>query len=494
MVWKCKSMRLCFLQVVKQIYQKFFAFDATEKTLSHTGLQSILKVICVLGWCLMSTRMRLMAKRPWITSPGISRKNKFVVDIFRTSPQILYHICQSYWSYLWSPMFNASTASGARSNSVFSKASIYSGNLNLGNSTRTQYNRVTRSETEEAIFRAGFRPYAEDKRIVFNVSGCRFETWESTLKRYPNTVLGSKMIHRFYDEEKNEYFIDRDPYLFKFILNFYRRGKLHCSLEDCPAAFEEELNFYGLSVFDVDDCCWELATPKEKHHLVEDDEEMPGEVIKCDGNTDVYCEPKFTLKQKIWRTIGPAKTTRAGVLFHIIYGIFIFINVLIVTLETLQCEKGRTCGEVNHLEFFTVDTICVAVFTTELILRFYVCPKKRKFFKEFLNIIDLLSVLPYYLSLIIERLGKDSSFLQILKVLRVLRILKLTRNSRRLRCLLLTLRRCAVDIIFLYCICVLAIILFGTTLYYLQDSTEPRQFSSIPESFWYILVTLMTVG
>lgn len=391
-------------------------------------------------------------------------------------------------------MFNASTASGARSNSVFSKASIYSGNLNLGNSTRTQYNRLTRSETEEAIFRAGFRPYAEDKRIVFNVSGCRFETWESTLKRYPNTVLGSKMIHRFYDEEKKEYFIDRDPYLFKFILNFYRRGKLHCSLEDCPAAFEEELNFYGLSVFDVDDCCWELATPKERHHLVEEDEEMPGEVINCEGNTNLYCEPKFTLKQKIWRTIGPAKTTRAGVLFHIIYGIFIFINVLIVTLETLQCEKGRTCGEVNHLEFFTVDTICVAVFTTELMLRFYVCPKKRKFFKEFLNIIDLLSVLPYYFTLIIERLGKDSSFLQILKVLRVLRILKLTRNSRRLRCLLLTLRRCAVDIIFLYCICMLAIILFGTTLYYLQDSTEPRQFSSIPESFWYILVTLMTVG
>lgn len=393
-------------------------------------------------------------------------------------------------------MFHGTVASGGRSNSVFSKASIYSNNINYTSSTKSQprYSQVTRTKAEEAIYRAGLRPYAEDKRIVFNVSGSRFETWESTLKKHPNTVLGSTMIHKFYDKERKEYFIDRDPYLFKFILNFYRRGKLHCSLEDCPCAFEEELNFYGLSVFDVDDCCWELAVPKEKQVLVEEDDDLPGEVIRCDGNTTVYCEPKYTLKQKIWKTIGPSKTTRSGVLFHIIYGIFIFVSVLIVTLETLQCERGQTCGDVYNLEFFCVDTVCVAIFSTELMLRFYVCPKKRKFFKEFLNIIDLLSVIPYYISLIIEMFGRDSSFLQILKVLRVLRILKLTRNSRRLRCLLLTLRRCAVDIVFLYCICVLAIILFGTALFYLQDSTEPRQFGSIPESFWYICITLMTVG
>lgn len=393
-------------------------------------------------------------------------------------------------------MFHGTVASGGRSNSVFSKASVYSNTLNNSTATKSQYpySQIKRSKTEETLYRAGFRPYADDKRIVLNVSGCRFETWESTLKKHPNTVLGSAMIHRFYDEERKEYFIDRDPYLFKFILNYYRRGKLHCSLEDCPAAFEEELNFYGLSVFDVDDCCWELAIPKEKHQLIEEDDELPGEVINCDGNSHVYCEPKYTLKQKIWKTIGPSKTTRSGVLFHIIYGIFIFTSVLIVTLETLHCEQNQSCGDVYNVEFFWVDTVCVAIFTTELMLRFYVCPKKKQFFKEFLNVIDLLSVLPYYISLIIEMFGRDSSFLQILKVLRVLRILKLTRNSRRLRCLLLTLRRCAVDIIFLYCICLLAIILFGTALFYLQDSKQPRQFGSIPESFWYICITLMTVG
>ncbi|EDO46155.1 predicted protein, partial [Nematostella vectensis] len=340
------------------------------------------------------------------------------------------------------------------------------------------------------------RRSAGDKRVTFNVSGRRFETWESTLKRFPNTVLGSKMIQRFYDTNTKEYFIDRDPYLFRFVLNYYRNGRLHCSQEDCPAAFEEELNFYGLSLFDVKDCCWEVANPKEKHILVEEDEDFifPGELLKCKENTEVYCEPKYTLKQKIWRLIGPSKTTKGGVLFHIFYGFFIFINVLIVTLETLKCGHKQTCGEKYSKTFFTVDSVCVAVFTAELSVRFYVCPKKKKFFKGVMNVIDILAVIPYYISLIVESFGGDTSFLQILKVLRVLRILKLTRNSRRLRCLLLTLRRCAVDIVFLYCICFLAIILFGTMLFYLQEASEPKQFGSIPESFWYICVTLMTVG
>ena len=56
-----------------------------------------------------------------------------------------------------------------------------------------------------------------------------------------------------------------------------------------------------------------------------DDNILEGEAINCHGNLcDLHCEPKLTLRQKIWRTIGPSKTTKAGVIFHIIYGFFIF--------------------------------------------------------------------------------------------------------------------------------------------------------------------------
>lgn len=342
---------------------------------------------------------------------------------------------------------------------------------------------------------------ANDKLLTINVSGIRFQTWQSTLLRFPDSLLGSAdSMKKFYDDQRGEYFLDRDPYLFKFVLNFYRFGKLHCSQEDCPAAFEEELQFYGFSIYDVGDCCWEYCSPKQKTVLNENDDYfLEGETIDCDGNVcdhELHCEPKLTLRQKIWRTIGPSKTTKTGVIFHIIYGFFIFLSVLIASLETLRCDVNKTvtCGEVHHGIFFTIESICVVVFTLELLVRFYVCPEKKKFMLDALNIIDVLAILPYYITLIATSFGADPSYIQILKVLRVIRILKLTRNSRRLRCLLLTLRRCAVDIVFLYCICFLAIILFGTAVYYLELMEGDPQFSSIPESFWYICVTLMTVG
>lgn len=96
-----------------------------------------------------------------------------------------------------------------------------------------------------------------DKRITINVSGRRFCTWDSTLKKYPNTLLGSEAIKLYFDDDKKEYFLDRDPHMFRYILNFYRDGKLHYSYEDCLGAFHEELRFYGIDTDNLNDCCWE---------------------------------------------------------------------------------------------------------------------------------------------------------------------------------------------------------------------------------------------
>jgi len=385
-------------------------------------------------------------------------------------------------------MFNTSISGG-----------LLKRNRNINNNNKLQVNDRPRESIGSRSSKLAKESFSStnDKRLTINVSGIKFQTWQSTLLRFPNSLLGrADAMKEFYDDQRNEYFLDRDPYLFKFVLNYYRFGKLHCSQEDCPAAFEEELQFYGFSIYDVDDCCWEYCSPKEKSVLIEgDDNILEGEAINCYGNLcNLHCEPKLTLRQKIWRTIGPSKTTKTGVIFHIIYGFFIFVSVLIASLETLRCGENKTCGEAYRNIFFTVESICVIIFTVELLVRFYVCPKKKKFMLDAMNVIDTLAILPYYITLIVTSFGVDPSYIQILKVLRVIRILKLTRNSRRLRCLLLTLRRCAVDIIFLYCICFLAIILFGTAVYYLELMEGDPKFSSIPESFWYICVTLMTVG
>lgn len=87
---------------------------------------------------------------------------------------------------------------------------------------------------------------------------CHVQTWKNTLDRYPDTLLGSSEKEFFYSEDTQEYFFDRDPEMFRHILNFYRTGKLHYPRHECIQAFDEELAFYGIVPEIIGDCCMEV--------------------------------------------------------------------------------------------------------------------------------------------------------------------------------------------------------------------------------------------
>uniref|UniRef100_H3C1T2 Potassium channel tetramerisation-type BTB domain-containing protein n=1 Tax=Tetraodon nigroviridis TaxID=99883 RepID=H3C1T2_TETNG len=72
--------------------------------------------------------------------------------------------------------------------------------------------------------------------IALNVSGTKFQTWRDTLERCPDTLLGSSERGVFYREATHDYFFDRDPDIFRHILNFYRTGKLHYPQQECVSA------------------------------------------------------------------------------------------------------------------------------------------------------------------------------------------------------------------------------------------------------------------
>lgn len=86
------------------------------------------------------------------------------------------------------------------------------------------------------------------------------QTWKNTLDRYPDTLLGSSEKEFFYNEDTEEYFFDRDPEMFRHILNFYRTGKLHYPRHECIQAFDEELAFFGIVPEIIGDCCMEVKT------------------------------------------------------------------------------------------------------------------------------------------------------------------------------------------------------------------------------------------
>jgi hypothetical protein len=92
----------------------------------------------------------------------------------------------------------------------------------------------------------------------------------------------------------------------------------------------------------------------------------------------------------------------------------------------------------NTDPFFVVESVCTAWFTLELIVRFAFCPSKLAFWKDFKNVIDLASVVPYYIDVLVQRgdircvtsvaSSSSSPSLSYLRAIRLARIFKLTKH------------------------------------------------------------------
>ena len=102
-----------------------------------------------------------------------------------------------------------------------------------------------------------------NNRILINVGGVRFETYQSTLKLIPESRLANlNHINSDYDPVNDEYFFDRDPSSFQAILNYFRTGKLHVPIDICGNNFYEELEFWGICEISIQPCCWTQYSQK----------------------------------------------------------------------------------------------------------------------------------------------------------------------------------------------------------------------------------------
>uniref|UniRef100_A0A673J7Z5 BTB domain-containing protein n=1 Tax=Sinocyclocheilus rhinocerous TaxID=307959 RepID=A0A673J7Z5_9TELE len=101
--------------------------------------------------------------------------------------------------------------------------------------------------------------FDEHERVILNVGGTRHETYRTTLKTLPGTrlaLLASESDLESVLDQLQQYFFDRHPGVFAYVLNYYRTGKLHCPADVCGPLFEEELSFWGIDETDVEPCCW----------------------------------------------------------------------------------------------------------------------------------------------------------------------------------------------------------------------------------------------
>lgn len=193
----------------------------------------------------------------------------------------------------------------------------------------------------------------------------------------------------------------------------------------------------------------------------------------------------FSLKHRLHEIIYEADTP-AGKLFDIVLLFLILFSVVLVMLESVSW-----IGEDYAELLYQLEWGITALFSLEYIARLLVVKKPWRYVSSFYGIIDLLSILPMYISFFF--VGTTSLVaLRALRLLRVFRILKLSRYIGESNFLIAALWASRAKIgVFLFAVIILCII-FGTIMYLVEG--EVNGFTSIPRGIYWCIVTLTTVG
>nr|XP_055092021.1 potassium voltage-gated channel subfamily C member 2 isoform X7 [Symphalangus syndactylus] len=433
-----------------------------------------------------------------------------------------------------------------------------------------------------------------NERVILNVGGTRHETYRSTLKTLPGTRLallasseppgdclttaGDKLQPsppplsppprapplspgpggcfeggagncssrggRASDHPGGgrEFFFDRHPGVFAYVLNYYRTGKLHCPADVCGPLFEEELAFWGIDETDVEPCCWmtyrQHRDAEEALDIFEtpdliggdpgDDEDLAAKRLGIEdaaglGGPDGKSGRWRRLQPRMWALFEDPYSSRAARFIAFASLFFILVSITTFCLETHEAfniVKNKTEPVINgtsvvlQYEIETdpaltyVEGVCVVWFTFEFLVRIVFSPNKLEFIKNLLNIIDFVAILPFYLEVGLSGLSSKAAkdvlgFLRVVRFVRILRIFKLTRHFVGLRVLGHTLRASTNEFLLLIIFLALGVLIFATMIYYAErvgaqpndpSASEHTQFKNIPIGFWWAVVTMTTLG
>ena len=396
------------------------------------------------------------------------------------------------------------------------------------------------------------------EKITINVSGERYQTYVDTLDRFPQTLLGNSLKREeFYDDVEDEYFFDRDRTAFNAILYYYQSwGQLYCPLTVPMTILVTEAKFFELGndalkqVLDLQSedsrdvmpknklkkkmwCLFEHPETSKAAHILTVFSVLMilfSVTILCVETLPVFRtgdqKPKTSTTTSLWKTQSRGLPAHLNIILQQVLNgrskLYTNSTGQVLEIQSIlssSCQCLCRCNVTNLWTsspngkplkpplpslkdeiarvpswkniFQICEMVSVIWFTFEFFIRFFTCPNKKKFMMGFLNIIDIVSIMPFYITLMLNRhegIGLEN--LRVIRLVRVFRIFKLSRHSKGLQILGLTLRASMRELGLMVFFLAIGVILFSSAVYYL----ETDNFSSIPDAFWWAIITMCTVG
>ena len=179
------------------------------------------------------------------------------------------------------------------------------------------------------------------KTIILNVRGIKYEVILDSFNEFQNTRLGILSIHiknKNYDEisklcdryndDLNEFYFNRDPYVLNMILNYYQTKRLHLNNDQCVLFIKSELEYWCIEEYLLQSCCQAFYCDKleDLNEIIEIESKIIRKRFKK-IDFGKRCFPK--LREKIWNLFdNPKSSIYAAILFYF----YIFL-ILITTID-----------------------------------------------------------------------------------------------------------------------------------------------------------------
>jgi voltage-gated potassium channel Kch len=203
-----------------------------------------------------------------------------------------------------------------------------------------------------------------------------------------------------------------------------------------------------------------------------------------------------TFRQRVHALVFPSAY---GGELHNLYDSFIVVWVVISVLAVIL-ESVHSIHYILNMEFLILDAIAVSIFTFEYTLRMYCCVEepgykkavtgRLKLAKSTSSIIDLLAIAPFFLEVFLHHLID----LRFMRVFRLLRLLKLTRYTGATQSLMKVIAREWPVMAASAFIMLLLVVMTASLGYLFEHEAQPEKFENIPQSIYWAVITLASVG